>query len=388
MALNFPPGSEGATYEGDNGVTYTYKNGYWIGNTGTADVGDGQISLTVGYAPVPNGNFTVNQSSDKSINLPVIAGPPGDPGRDGDPGTPSYEKGPPGEDGTPGTPGTPGNPGNPSTEKGPKGDPGSPGTPGQDGTPGNPSYQPGPPGPTSPYPGNMIANAYNAYTPQPGMDLNYQYAMYDGTCGLAITTNGGNPGTWIQFMGAWHSAGNTCGIAFTPTYSNRGSGAGSYLRGQPINNGDVVLKVGRCTSNPSSDRGHTYTDTIELNPYTGSVGYRGSTTTSNVIIHLDADDDSKYTDELVDVDALDEETGEYVETNTINIGKKYSGRTLDVRERILNFQSRIAAIEANEITDDATDSALLQLVANLSSRLDQRDEQIQELAARIVALES
>ena len=38
---------------------------------------------------------------------------------------------------------------------------------------------------------------------------------------------------------------------------------------------------------------------------------------------------------------------------------------------------------ANEITDDATDSALLALVASLSSRIDERDAQIAALTARL-----
>ena len=62
------------------------------------------------------------------------------------------------------------------------------------------------------------------------------------------------------------------------------------------------------------------------------------------------------------------------------ITKEYIGPTLDVKERILNFQSRLAAMEANEVIDDATDNALLQLVANLSSEVD-------ALKARVNTLE-
>ena len=68
--------------------------------------------------------------------------------------------------------------------------------------------------------------------------------------------------------------------------------------------------------------------------------------------------------------------------------RTYTGPTLDVKERLQNLISRIDAIEANEIADDATDSALLQLVASLTTRLDERDAQIAALTARVVTLES
>ena len=46
------------------------------------------------------------------------------------------------------------------------------------------------------------------------------------------------------------------------------------------------------------------------------------------------------------------------------------------------------AMEANEITDDSTDSALLTLIGTLSARLDQRDLTIAALSARIHTLET
>ena len=63
-----------------------------------------------------------------------------------------------------------------------------------------------------------------------------------------------------------------------------------------------------------------------------------------------------------------------------NAEGEYTGPTLDVKERVMNLISRLDAIEANEVIDDATDSSLLQLVASASSRLD-------SLEARIAALE-
>ena len=61
--------------------------------------------------------------------------------------------------------------------------------------------------------------------------------------------------------------------------------------------------------------------------------------------------------------------------------------TLDVGERLENVLARMDAMEANEITDDATDSALLTLIAALSTRLDERDSAIAALTTRIAQLE-
>jgi hypothetical protein len=72
----------------------------------------------------------------------------------------------------------------------------------------------------------------------------------------------------------------------------------------------------------------------------------------------------------------------------------YGIQELDVKEKVLNFitrvaqleglgvnlANRLAAVESNEIIDDATDTSLLQLLANASSRLD-------SIEARLTALE-
>ena len=50
--------------------------------------------------------------------------------------------------------------------------------------------------------------------------------------------------------------------------------------------------------------------------------------------------------------------------------RTYTGPTLDVKERLQNLISRIDAIEANEVVDDATDSSLLQLIASLAARVE------------------
>jgi hypothetical protein len=54
---------------------------------------------------------------------------------------------------------------------------------------------------------------------------------------------------------------------------------------------------------------------------------------------------------------------------------------MDIRERVVNLLSRLDALEANEVIDDATDTSLLQLLAAASVRLD-------SLESRVAALES
>ena len=105
---------------------------------------------------------------------------------------------------------------------------------------------------------------------------------------------------------------------------------------------------------------------------TGNATFAGTITANNVTFNLEADDDTKYT-------ATTNEDGEQTLV--------YNGAVLDVKERIQNVLARMDAMEANEVTDDSTDSALLTLVANLSSRLDERDLQIAALTARVTTLE-
>jgi hypothetical protein len=54
---------------------------------------------------------------------------------------------------------------------------------------------------------------------------------------------------------------------------------------------------------------------------------------------------------------------------------------MDIGERVVNLLSRLDALEANEVIDDATDTSLLQLLAAASVRLD-------SLESRVAALES
>jgi len=104
----------------------------------------------------------------------------------------------------------------------------------------------------------------------------------------------------------------------------------------------------------------------------GSATFAGNVTANNVTFNLEADDDTKYTS------TTDSEGNET---------RVYNGAVLDVKDRIQNVLARMDAIEANEITDDATDSALLTLIASLSARLDERDAAIAALTARVEELE-
>ena len=111
--------------------------------------------------------------------------------------------------------------------------------------------------------------------------------------------------------------------------------------------------------------------------FKGTVQTAGGVVTPSMVIELEADDDTKYTS-TTDVDEEGNET----------VTRVYNGAVLDVKDRLQNVLARMDAIEANEITDDATDSALLTLIANLSARLDERDAQIAALTARVTTLES
>ena len=57
-----------------------------------------------------------------------------------------------------------------------------------------------------------------------------------------------------------------------------------------------------------------------------------------------------------------------------------------IQDRVADLIARVSAIESNEVADDAVDSALLTLVASLSQRLDERDQQITTLTASIAGL--
>ena len=140
------------------------------------------------------------------------------------------------------------------------------------------------------------------------------------------------------------------------------TGSISVDRPQPDNFLWTGNQNGNNTSGIRANGDATFAGTVQQNV----------TRTASVEILLEADDDTKYTS-TTDADG--------------NETRVYNGATLDVKDRLQNLIARIDAIEANEVTDDATDSALLTLVASLSSRLDERDATIAALTTRISTLE-
>ena len=123
----------------------------------------------------------------------------------------------------------------------------------------------------------------------------------------------------------------------------------------------------------------------------GSATFTGDITANNVTFNLEPDNDANYTtttEEYTETESYTGTLGNTLErevTKTRDI-RTYTGPTLDVKDRLQNVLSRIDAIEANEVADDATDSALLQLVASLTARLDEKDEALASLTATISAL--
>ena len=84
----------------------------------------------------------------------------------------------------------------------------------------------------------------------------------------------------------------------------------------------------------------------------GNASFSGTVTAANVTFNLEPENSANYTSTTD------------VEGNSVQV---YNGPTLDIKDRIQNLISRMDAIEADEINDDATSSALLTLVAGLSS---------------------
>ncbi len=96
----------------------------------------------------------------------------------------------------------------------------------------------------------------------------------------------------------------------------------------------------------------------------GSAQFAGTVTAAGHVFNLEADDDTKYT-------TTTDEDG--------NETRVYNGTTLDVKERILNLVTRLDAIEANEMIDDATDTSLLQLLASANARIDSIEQRLAAL---------
>ncbi len=123
----------------------------------------------------------------------------------------------------------------------------------------------------------------------------------------------------------------------------------------------------------------------------GTATFTGAVTAPNVTFNLEPDNDANYTTTTEEYTETESYTGPLGNTLEREVTRTrdvltYTGPTLDVKDRLQNVLSRIDAIEANEVADDATDSALLQLVASLTARLDEKDAAIASLTATLTAL--
>ena len=145
-------------------------SGSYLDLTNTPTIGAGNITITSGG--IDRGSFSVNQTGDVTIDLPVNTGPAGPEGPEGERGItgPPGPDGPAGPQGNPGGGGTPGSKGDtgsigltgPPGPQGGKGDTGTPGPQGDKGAkgdqgdqgntgpPGNPSTAAGTQGPPGP----------------------------------------------------------------------------------------------------------------------------------------------------------------------------------------------------------------------------------------------
>lgn len=145
-------------------------SGSYLDLTNTPTIGDGNITITSGG--IQRGSFSVNQTGDVTIDLPVNTGPQGPQGEEGPQGLigppgPQGDAGPQGNPGGAGTPGAKGDTGErgltgppgpqggkgdtgtpgPQGPEGPKGDTGNPGNTGPAGSPSTTAGPQGPPGP-------------------------------------------------------------------------------------------------------------------------------------------------------------------------------------------------------------------------------------------------
>ena len=130
---------------------------------------------------------------------------------------------------------------------------------------------------------------------------------------------------------------------------------------------DGSVKIGGTLSSTTSSFVEQGNITLKSD---GSAHFVGNVTSDGTIgFNLEADNPDNYT-----VTTSTDEEGNEVETRV------YTGPTLDVKERVMNLISRLDALEANEVIDDAVDTSLLSLLASASARLD-------SIEARLAALE-
>ena len=135
---------------------------------------------------------------------------------------------------------------------------------------------------------------------------------------------------------------------FTGTITTQGGAGGPYVAiGQTI-----TFNTGADDDANYTITTETYEEQEELTPYIPAVPATYD------------EDGNELTAEVPAVEATYQTVTKTREVRT------YTGPTLDVKERLQNLIARVDAIEADEVSDDATSSALLTLVASLSARID------------------
>ena len=200
-----------------------------------------------------------------------------------------------------------------------------------------------------------------------------------------------------------------------PTATIRADGSAEF-KGKvniEVDANTIPFEVYRRTTNQAHVHSRWYSNvggtkaTLMLLYSGGGLTVNGNITANNVSFNLEPDNDDNYTvtteeyqeqEELTPyVPATNDEYGNeltaevpatYQTVTKTRENRVYNGPTLDVKERLQNLIARLDAIEANEVVDDATDNSLLLAVAELTSRLNERDALITTLTTRIEALEN
>ena len=396
-------------------------------------IGNAEITITAGG--VEQGKFNVNDIADQTIDVPTTGGetgPPGPPGPPGEAGQPSTQPGPPGPGGS-GPPGPPGPPG--SGGSGPPGPAGPPG-PGGSGPPGPPGFVDysrvvtkdgtaqqdqymvmGLKTDWSFYADNTIAcnntydqigitskagfgnsACYQAQANQYGLDGGYFYRGFsvpDQVTRFKVSKWGDIEARSSNvFSVASPNIRWTSDITFKKNIVSldvsqlvKVKELGELVKTWEWNDDAEVLEA-------EADReqiGLIAQEVAAVAPELVSTNKSYKTrVVTDAVMEYDPDKDPLNNGQpnVVITDAVTEEVLTTYET--IELGKLVATMLKAMSELVTikdQHSSRLSAMEANEIIDDATDSALLQLVASLSNRLDDRDAQIEDLKTRIEALE-
>ena len=352
--------------------------------TNKPTIGNAEITITSGG--VEQGKFNVNDVTDQTIDVPTASGGTGPAGPPG----PQGPEGPQGPGGT-GPPGP----------QGPQGPAGSGGT-----GPAGPQGPAGPPGagsdwsnpynPTATFnQGISVASSFMYGGYQSGFSLNGSNIINcftEADFGFEINTTQSGWYPIVAQLNGTSKIYSTAGGDFTAVGS-------IFANGQQLTS-DNVLKENILTANSQ------LADVVALGgllktwnwkadaPVKNKTGrYLGLVAQEAEVISPGVVGEGTF---LIPGDEITAPTtdadgnslpGSYEQNEETYKTIKVDVLVMKLLGAVSEIGPRLSAIEANEITDDATDTALLQLVANLSSRLDQRDAQIADLQTRIESLE-